>query len=338
MDRREFLKISALAIAGAMASRSPLLAESTYAESPPPASLGRIISWYAQPVRETPKVRAEARDWKTRDTIIPLKAKVEGEPPWPSNPIWYRTEDGYIHSAYVQPVEEQIQTKFVRRVIAPGLWAQVTVPVSGARWSPESPYVMRKLYYENVFRIVAVVRDEHNRPWYQLQEGMTELGTGPYAPAWELRILSRRELKPIAPDVKDKHIIINRSEQTLTCYQNGDEVFHTRVATGLYDTPTPRGEFNVLYKRHTRRMTGTINGDFYDLTGIPFPSYITHSGVAIHGTYWHNDYGTPHSHGCVNVTPTAAKWIFRWVTPNISYLDYTSFATEDNTGTPVTVV
>lgn len=338
MDRREFLKISTLAIVGGMVSRSRLLAASVFKESPPPAPLGRIVSWYAQPVREAPEVQAKAREWKTRDTIIPLKARVEGEPPWPSNPIWYRTEEGYIHSAFVQPVEEQIQTQFIRRVSPPGLWAQVTVPVSGARWSPDSPYVMRKLYYENVFRIVAVVHDAQKRPWYQLQEGMAEFGTGPYAPAWELRVLSPRELTPIAPKVKVKHILINRSEQTLTCYHDATKVFHTRVATGLYDTPTPRGHFKVLYKRHTRRMVGTINGDDYDLPGIPFPVYITHTGVAIHGTYWHNDFGTPHSHGCVNVTATAAKWIFRWVTPSISYPDYTSFANEGNAGTPVTVV
>ncbi|MDF1515749.1 MAG: L,D-transpeptidase, partial [Anaerolineae bacterium] len=130
---------------------------------------------------------------------------------------------------------------------------------------------------------------------------------------------------------------VRRAEQDLLCFQGEDMVFQTRVATGLYDTPTPRGEFNVLLKRHTRRMEGTINGDSYDLTGIPFPVYITWSGIAIHGTYWHNDFGRPHSHGCINVTHHAAKWIFRWVTPTIDYLDYDVLSDATNTGTRVVV-
>jgi len=47
-------------------------------------------------------------------------------------------------------------------------------------------------------------------------------------------------------------------------------------------------------------------------------SYITKSGVSFHGTYWHNDFGTPRSHGCINLTPQAAKWVLRWTSPAIS--------------------
>ena len=339
MNRREFLKLSGIAIAGALTSRLPILAaEKEDLEGPPPASLGRVQSWYRQPLREAPENYATTLDWLSRDTIIPLLATVDGETSWSGNSIWYRTEEGYIHSSYIQPVEEQIQTKFIRRVIEPGLWAEVVVPISGARWHPDSQWVMRKLYYATVYRIIDVVRDRQNRPWYRLEEGISKTGPGPYAPAWEMRVISRRELKPISPKVTDKWIEINRQDQSLTCFENGMDVFRTRIATGLGDTPTPRGEFNVLLKRHARRMEGNINGDEYDLVGVPFPVYFTWSGVAIHGTYWHNDYGTPHSHGCVNVTPLAAKWIFRWVTPEIEYSDYMIFSTNENTGTRVVVV
>jgi hypothetical protein len=337
MNRREFLKISGAAIAGAFAAALPHIARAESEETPPPASLGRITSWYLQAIREAPEIGAPALEWKSRDSVFPLLASVQGQAPWPSNPTWYRTTEGYIHSAFVQPVEWEVQTRIVSRILPPGLWAQVSVPVSAARWHPESRWEARKLYYENVFRIVDIVRDEQNRPWYQLQEGIEEFRAGPFAPAWEMRVLYPSELQPISAGVVDKWIEVNRADQTLTCYENGEVVKHTRVATGLWGTPTPRGEFNVLYKRHTRRMKGNINGDEYDLTGVPFPVYITWSGVAIHGTYWHNDYGTPHSHGCINVTPTAAKWIFRWVTPEISYPDYTQFADDKNTGTRVIV-
>jgi lipoprotein-anchoring transpeptidase ErfK/SrfK len=59
------------------------------------------------------------------------------------------------------------------------------------------------------------------------------------------------------------------------------------------------------------------NGNGFDLPGIPWVAYFYWSGVAFHGTYWHNDYGRPRSHGCINLTPQAAKWLFRWTTPTV---------------------
>jgi hypothetical protein len=84
-------------------------------------------------------------------------------------------------------------------------------------------------------------------------------------------------------------------------------------------------------------MIGGIGSDRYDLAGVAFPTYFTETGVAIHGTYWHNDYGRPHSHGCVNVPNDAAQWVFRWVEPKASYETYTQEA-ESKTGTRIVVV
>ncbi len=61
---------------------------------------------------------------------------------------------------------------------------------------------------------------------------------------------------------------------------------------------------------------GDIASNGFDLPGVPWVLYITESGISFHGTYWHNDYGRPHSHGCINLAPQAAKWLFRWTTTN----------------------
>jgi lipoprotein-anchoring transpeptidase ErfK/SrfK len=53
----------------------------------------------------------------------------------------------------------------------------------------------------------------------------------------------------------------------------------------------------------------------YDLPGVPWVSYITKSGVSFHGTFWHNDFGTPHSHGCLNLSMEDAKWLYLWTLP-----------------------
>jgi lipoprotein-anchoring transpeptidase ErfK/SrfK len=53
----------------------------------------------------------------------------------------------------------------------------------------------------------------------------------------------------------------------------------------------------------------------YDLVGVPWVAYVTVDGISFHGTYWHNDFGIPRSHGCINLTPEAAKWLYRWTLP-----------------------
>ena len=72
-------------------------------------------------------------------------------------------------------------------------------------------------------------------------------------------------------------------------------------------------------KRPSRHMAGgdLAAADGFDLPGVPWVSYINGRGVALHGTYWHNDYGRPRSHGCINLTPEAAKWIYRWTIPAV---------------------
>ena len=67
-------------------------------------------------------------------------------------------------------------------------------------------------------------------------------------------------------------------------------------------------------------MTGGTPENGYDLPGVPWVSYFSGNGAAIHGTYWHNDYGTPKSSGCLNVRPEDAKWLFRWTLPQVPYV------------------
>jgi len=287
-----------------------------------PASLARIATWWRQAVRKQPSPTGEWVEWKVRDEVIPIYAAVVGEAPWPSNPIWYQTERGFIHSGYVQPVENWPQEAVITEFSPPGMWAQVTVPIAEMRWRPDSPSVARKLYYETVYRVVGAVQGEDGRWWYQLKEGFA-YSPGPYVLASSLRCIPANELAPISPGRTDKRLEINLAEQILTCYEGEAAVFSTRISSGVRGLVTPRGEHRVLYKRHTQRMIGGEGDDYYDLPGVAFPTYFTWSGVAIHGTYWHNDYGRPHSHGCVNVTSQAAQWIFRWADPPVPYSEHT---------------
>jgi lipoprotein-anchoring transpeptidase ErfK/SrfK len=128
------------------------------------------------------------------------------------------------------------------------------------------------------------------------------------------------ELAPISAQVSpgEKKIEIYLNRQMLLAYEWDTLVYAARVATGRRNFESPTGLFQTFHKRPTYHMFGGADEfSVFDLPGVPWDSYITDSGVAIHGTYWHNDFGTPHSHGCINMTPADARWIFRWTQPTI---------------------
>ncbi len=273
----------------------------------------------------------------SRDNVLPLHGAVEGTPPWPTNPIWYKTDGGYIHSGYTQPVDDAPQEP-VLDIPEVGFWGQVSVPWTDARTSPGSGGVVHRLYYGTGYRVVRVIEGNDGELWYQLKEGISPWRPGPYVPANTLRRITPEELAPISPGVPDKRIVINLAEQTLSCLEGDETVFHTLTATGLPRSPTPQGEFRVTYKRTFRRMTMQDIANPYDLPGVPFCIYFTWRGHAIHGTYWHNDYGRRQSNACVNLTPDQSQWVFRWVEPVVPYEQYTVFAEPRSAGTRVVVV
>jgi len=337
MSRRDFLKLGGAALAALMLPNMPVhAAPEDYEEFfEAPASLGRVAAW-SQVVRRAPSPTAERVGLLARNEVIPLHASVWGEAPWPSNPVWYKTKGGFVHSGYVQPVENNPSSEVMKYVPKPGAWGQICVPVAKARAAIDSEYVAWNLYYGTVYRFIKAVRDEDGTWWYQLQEGLSQTPSL-YIPASSIRYIPPEELAPISPGCSDKWIHISIEDQLLTCYEGEQAVFKHRIASGLWgEMSTPHGEFRILYKRHTRRMKGEFAGDEYDLPGVPFTNYFTWSGVAIHGTYWHNDYGRRHSHGCVNLPPESAKWVFRWTEPRINYHEYTREA-EPEEGTLVVV-
>lgn len=105
-------------------------------------------------------------------------------------------------------------------------------------------------------------------------------------------------------------IDIDLSSQTLTAYEGSTPVFSTLVSTGLA-FPTPVGTYRILYHVRSQRMTGPG----YDLPNVPWVMYFTNRGHAIHGAYWHNNFGQPMSHGCVNMRVDEAQWLYNF-TPN----------------------
>lgn len=117
--------------------------------------------------------------------------------------------------------------------------------------------------------------------------------------------------QPAAPAASSgRWIDINLSNQTLTAFEGSTPVFSTLISSGS-TFPTPVGTYSILYRVRSQRMTGPG----YDLPNVPWVMYFTNRGHAIHGAYWHNNFGTPMSHGCVNMRPDEAQWLYNF-TPN----------------------
>ena len=105
----------------------------------------------------------------------------------------------------------------------------------------------------------------------------------------------------------EKWIDVNLSEQMLYAYEGDTIVGAFLVSTGMADTPTVTGHYNVYVKIPYARMTGPG----YDLADVPYTMYF-YKGYGIHGTYWHSNFGTPMSHGCVNMETGQAGWLYDW--------------------------
>lgn len=129
------------------------------------------------------------------------------------------------------------------------------------------------------------------------------------------------DLKKGEKSTSTQRIVVDVGEQKLYAYDGEVLFMEEKISTGLEFTPTPRGKFNVFRKTPSRFMQGPIPGvsdQVYDLPGVPWNLYFTSDGAVIHGTYWHDHFGKPWSHGCVNLSPENAKKLYNWAKIGVS--------------------
>jgi lipoprotein-anchoring transpeptidase ErfK/SrfK len=112
-----------------------------------------------------------------------------------------------------------------------------------------------------------------------------------------------------------KEIVISVGRQSLWAYENGKLVTATLVSTGTADvieTTTPVGQYTILSKYQKQTMQGVINNEAYKVEDVPWVMYFDNLGNALHGTYWHENFGAPMSHGCVNLPMNVAQYLYSW--------------------------
>ncbi len=319
LTRRDFLKLSGLGLASLMAP--PLIFDPI---DPFETQQGRVTIrtvW----VHETPSTQSTKVKLLQRDAVFNLTNTAISDDTDSHNRIWYRVnEDGYVYSGNIQPVRTLLNPPYSSDIPKEGLLAEVSVPFTDAFTEPTiDSKVGYRIYYETTHWVKAMVAGTTDgQPWYQIIDDKWDERY--YVRAEHLRIMTPEELAPISPDVpsKEKKIIVKLDQQLVLAYEADALVFSASVATGgrlrSGTYTTPQGNFLTYYKRPSRHMAaGDIAASGFDLPGVPWVQYITKSGISFHGTFWHNDFGRPRSHGCINMTSAAAKWLYLWSTPNV---------------------
>jgi hypothetical protein len=152
-------------------------------------------------------------------------------------------------------------------------------------------------------------REAGGQIWYRVETDQWLVQTAVAKVEW-------RERPPeVGPD--EKWIEIGLFEQTLAAYEGDRMVYATLVSSGLPQWATVEGLFRIHSKYTFSPMDGREGlPDFYSLEDVPWSMYFFHD-YALHGAYWHDGFGWQHSHGCVNLAPLDAKWLYDWTSPYV---------------------
>ena len=315
--RRDFLKLSGYGLLGMILPDLPFHSQQDEFD----AIQGRVIDalvWsYEEPTKKSKRIKAY---W--RDLVIPITNTTVSLDEKAYNRIWYEVEgSGFVYSGSIQPVRTILNEP--QQISLKGALGEVSVPFTDAHLEPDqNSDILHRLYYESVHWVKASAIHNDGTVWYALLDDKSH--TLYYTAGKHIRLVSDGELTPLAEDIpnENKLVEVHLKDQLLMAYEGNQLVFATRVSTGgrlrSGTYTTPEGDYITYHKRPTRHMArGDLASSGFDLPGVPWVTYIRENGTSFHGTYWHNDYGRPRSHGCINMTPQAAKWLYRWTTPSV---------------------
>ena len=325
LSRREFLSLAASSLAGLIAF--PLsshgmfpgrLLETTGQSITHGRVIDSTIEGYAKPAFTSTLTKSY---WQ--DLVLPITAAVLGDAESGHNRIWYQlNHESYVHSGSVQPVEIRLNT-VVTSFPENGLLAEVTVPFTDAYWKAgRLDWHAYRLYYATTYWVYECVQDDEGKNWYRIQDDKWKIRF--FVRAEHLHIITAEEISPISPEIPpaEKHLEIHLPEQLVVAYEGDQAVYMARTATGARfrdgDYRTPVGTYMTNRKRPSRHMAAgdLADANSYDLPGVPWVCYLMENGISFHGTYWHNNYGRERSHGCVNLSPRDAQWVYRWTNPH----------------------
>ena len=339
LSRRDFLKLSILSL-GAFGLR-PWRKLLALPQFPDADRLGRV-TWNGEPLKTSPSTDSQTIRELAEDEVLPWLRTRVGVHPTELNQTYVETPEGYVWMPHFQPVQNRTNQPLPAlppSATGEGMWVEVSVPYvdlvldNPPARAPWLDWRLKngpppRLYYSQITWVDGIRIDSDGSVWYRVNERYGTYGDVYWAAAQAFRPIQEDELSPIHPEVEEKHVVVDVNHQVLSCFEGQTEVYFCRISSGaLYaasgnrvDTwETPLGSFPIWRKIVSLHMSGGTTGGGWDLPAIGWTTFFVGAGVAIHSTYWHNNFGVPMSNGCINARPEDAKWIFRWTQPAVSY-------------------
>lgn len=326
LSRRKFLKFSGLSLIGLLLPES-----SSFAMDRPVIQQGRVLDALIH-IYDKPSFSANRLKYYWRDLIVPITDVVIGEEKSDFSRIWYRIGDeGYTHAGGIQPVQITLNAPS-NDIPSYGRLTEISVPYTDTIWDLNKPReIAYRLYFETTHWVTGLYFDSNNAPWYQILDDKWQ--TIYYANATHVRMVTPDEITPLSPEIplNEKRIEIHLQKQIVVAYEGDQPVYMALTSTGAkFSTgnyTTPIGDYITNFKRPYRHMAAgdRAAANSYDLPGVPWVCYFTEDGISLHGTYWHNDFGQPRSHGCINLTAQSAKWFYRWTLPYVPFHEHRVF-------------
>jgi lipoprotein-anchoring transpeptidase ErfK/SrfK len=338
-SRRDFLNISATCFSAV--GLQFFIRRFSQSDFPASARLGRVAVGKVD-IKNRPEEDSNTVGVLYEDSVVPWLRETPGRQPFRINQKWVETPDGYIWSPHVQPVQNQLNSPIgtlPNTSLGSGMWVEVSVPYvdlildNPPARSPWLEYRLEygpfpRLYYSQIVWIDDIRTDEQKIIWYRVSEPYGSYGDVFWALAEGFRPINQDEVAPISSEVEEKRILVDVSNQTLSCYEGNTEVYYARISSGAkFDAQgnevdvwaTPLGSHPIWRKLYSLHMSGGTTGGGWDLPAVGWTTLFVGSGVAVHSTFWHNNFGVPMSNGCVNARPEDAKWVFRWTQPEVPF-------------------
>lgn len=265
----------------------------------------------AQPDRVQASPAARRLDWQTvtivggLTAVLVVLAGIVGFVAWdrfgtPEEPQRGRA----IEISQVETRAEEVATQAAQ--------AAVATPVSARSKATPSP-TPRGMLAKNIVTVGEDGRAVSPRATWTTTPTPTSTPspTPTYVPTFVSPQEGKPPLRPLGVALNEKWIDVDLSNQSLIAFEGNEPVFSTLVSSGTWAHPTVTGQFRIWVRYASQTMDGRRLGYDYYLENVPYVMYF-YEDYALHGTYWHNNFGTPMSHGCVNLKTSDAEWIFNW--------------------------
>ena len=293
---------------------------------------------YAKPDAQSDILRNAGQGDLVRVTGV--SPGIDGDPD-----LWWATTDGYVGLHAIRSTDNPLAQQWTLPAAddaTRGWWGIVKAANVRAAPSTDAPIVGEFSGGEHVKVLSEEPGDEvdGNATWYRIDGGRF---AGAHVHSSLIDRLPGPEPSLVPPDREVGHdpwIVVDRAASTLTLLRDGQPQFTTYVSLGKAGVETPEGTYTTFIKYRADRMASTTVPDAehaYDLPNVPFTEYFKADGSAIHGTYWHDAFGTTQSQGCINLTWTDSEYVFDQTRPQIPG-DQIGFAIDPAQATPVVII